>query len=100
IFRLLVVSFVVMSAAALAQAQGIIVPGPCQRCPDLPRPVNLPRSLPINPIKIDAKISSQLATTHIEQVFRNDSNATLEGTYFFPIPETASTVDVAFWAGE
>ena len=100
IFRLLVVSFVLTSSAALAQAQGIIVPGPCQRCPDMPRPMNLPRSLPIKSIKIDAKISSQLATTHIEQIFRNDSNATLEGTYFFPIPETASIVEFAIWDGE
>jgi Ca-activated chloride channel family protein len=89
-----------MSAAVLAQAQGIIVPGPCQRCPDMPRPINLPRSLPIKSIKIDVKISSQLATTHVEQVFRNDSNATLEGTYFFPIPETASIVEFAIWDGE
>src|SRR5262245_48134299 len=98
-FRL-IVAFVVMTfAAVLAHAQGIIVPGPCQRCPD-PRPINLPRSLPIKSIKIDAKISSQLATTHLEQVFRNDSNATLEGTYFFPIPESASIVEFAIWDGE
>jgi len=62
--------------------------------------MNLPRSLPIKSIKIDAKISSQLATTHIEQIFRNDSNATLEGTYFFPIPETASIVEFAILDGE
>ena len=101
IFRLLVVSFVLTSAAALSQAQGIIVPGPCQRCPDIPRPpINLPRSLPIKSIKIDVKISSQLATTHLEQVFRNDTNATLEGTYFFPIPESASIVEFAIWDGD
>ena len=100
IFRLLIVLFVLTSSAAFAQAQGIIVPGPCQRCPDIPRPMNLPRSLPIKSIKIDAKISSQLATTHVEQVFRNDTNATLEGTYFFPIPETASIVEFAIWDGE
>ena len=100
IFRLVVVLFVLTSAAALSQAQGIIVPGPCQRCPDIPRPMNLPRSLPIKSIKIDAKINSQLATTHVEQVFRNDTNVTLEGTYLFPIPETASIVEFAIWDGE
>jgi len=92
--------FVLTSAAALLQAQGIIVPGPCQRCPDMPRPMNLPRSLPIKSIKIDAKINSQLATTHVEQIFRNDTNVTLEGTYLFPIPETASIVEFAIWDGE
>ena len=100
ITRLLVVLSFLAFASAVAQAQGIIVPGPCQRCPDLPRPINLPRSLPIKSIKIEAKISSQLATTHVEQVFRNDTNATLEGTYFFPIPESASIVEFAIWDGE
>ncbi len=51
-------------------------------------------------IKIDTKISSQVATTHVEQVFRNDTPLTLEGTYFFPIPETASIAEFAIWDGD
>lgn len=85
--------------AASAVAQGVIVPGPCRRCPDQPRPA-LPRSLPIKSIKIDTKIVSQVATTHIEQIFRNDTDATLEGTYFFPIPEQASITEFAIWDGD
>jgi Ca-activated chloride channel homolog len=83
-----------------AQAQGIIVPGPCRRCPVPPRPIPLPRSLPIKSIKIDTKIASQVATTHLEQVFRNDTDATLEGTYLFPLPETASISEFAIWDGD
>jgi Ca-activated chloride channel family protein len=60
----------------------------------------LPRSLPIKSIKIDTKILSQVATTHVEQVFRNDTDATLEGTYLFPIPESASIVEFAIWDGD
>ena len=81
-------------------AQGVIVPGPCTRCPERPRPIPLPRSLPIKSIKIDTKIASQVATTHVEQVFRNDTDATLEGTYFFPIPEQASITEFAIWDGD
>ena len=87
----------------VANAQGIIVPGPCGRCPRPPRPlppVTLPRTLPIKSIKIDTKIISQVATTHLEQVFRNDTDATLEGTYLFPIPESASIVEFAIWDGD
>ena len=83
--------------------QGVIVPGPCHRCPRPPRPIppiTLPRALPVKSIKIDTKISSQVATTHIEQVFRNDTDATLEGTYFFPIPEQASITEFAIWDGD
>ena len=86
--------------SAAASAQGVIVPGPCGRCPgERPIHINLPRSLPIKSIKIDTKIQLQVATTHLEQVFRNDTDATLEGTYLFPIPESASIVGFAMWDG-
>ena len=91
---------VLFSIAATGAAQGVIVPGPCERCPRPPRPITLPRSLPIKSIKIDTKISSQVATTHVEQIFRNDTDATLEGTYFFPIPEQASITEFAIWDGD
>jgi Ca-activated chloride channel family protein len=97
--RVLLVFAIFSGLAAVAMAQGVIVPGPCRRCPD-PRPVPLPRALPIKSIKIDTKISSQVATTHVEQVFRNDTGATLEGTYLFPIPESASIAEFAIWDGD
>src|SRR3954451_12546895 len=99
ITRLLLTLSILSALATVAGAQGVIVPGPCRRCPD-PRPVPLPRALPIKSIKIDTKISSQVATTHVEQVFRNDTNATLEGTYLFPIPESASVAEFAIWDGD
>jgi Ca-activated chloride channel family protein len=99
--RLFLLISVFSAFAAIANAQGIIVPGPCRRCPDIPRPLPpLPRSLPIKSIKIDTTISSQVATTHVEQVFRNDTGATLEGTYLFPIPESASVAEFAIWDGD
>src|SRR5438045_8778883 len=96
VFGLVQLAFV----TATADAQGVIVPGPCTRCPAAERPVTLPRSLPIKSIKIDTKIASQVATTHVEQIFRNDTDATLEGTYFFPIPEHASITEFAIWDGD
>jgi Ca-activated chloride channel family protein len=89
-----------------AHAQGVIIPIICERpprCPQplpRPRPIILPQSLPVKSIQLDTKISGQVATTHVTQVFRNDTDATLEGTYFFPIPETASIVEFALWEGE
>jgi Ca-activated chloride channel family protein len=85
---------------ATADAQGIIVPGPCTRCPAPPRPIPLPRALPVKSIKIDTKIAAQVATTHVEQVFRNDTDAVLEGSYLFPIPESASIAEFAIWDGD
>jgi len=94
IFFLLMLAFV-----PSVGAQGVIVPGPCERCPRPPRPITLPPALPIKSIKIETKINAQVATTHLEQIFRNDTDATLEGTYFFPIPESASIVEFAIWDG-
>src|SRR5919205_2098869 len=95
-FGLLVMALV----TATADAQGVIVPGPCRRCPVPPRVVTMPRALPVKSVKIDAKIGAQVATTHVEQVFRNDTDATLEGTYFFPIPESASVAEFAICDGD
>jgi Ca-activated chloride channel family protein len=94
IFQLLLV---VTAAATSARAQGVIVPRqrPCPDCPVR----QLPRALPIKSIKIDTRIAQQVATTHVEQVFRNDTDVVLEGTYFFPVPETASVSEFAIWDG-
>ena len=79
--------------------QGIIVPIVCdvRPCRPIPRPAPFPNVLPVKSIQLDTKINGQVATTHVEQVFRNDTQFTLEGTYFFPIPETASVVEFAIW---
>lgn len=82
-------------------AQGVIVPiicdiRPCRPRP-VPRPIPLPNALPVKSIQLDTKINGQVATTHVVQVFRNDTPYTLEGTYFFPIPETASIVEFSIW---
>jgi Ca-activated chloride channel homolog len=101
--RILLLFLIFTAGTAIANAQGVIVPGPCRRCPSPIReipPGALPRSLPVKSIKIDTRISSQVATTHVEQVFRNDTNFVLEGTYFFPIPETASIAEFAIWDGD
>jgi Ca-activated chloride channel family protein len=84
-----------------AVAQGVVVPiicdvRPCRPRP-IPRPVPIPNVLPVKSIQLDTKITGQVATTRVEQVFRNDTPHTLEGTYFFPIPETASIVEFSIW---
>src|SRR5437773_1183901 len=88
-------------AAFNVPAQGVIIPiicdvRPCNPRP-IPRPQPLPNALPVKSINLDTKINGQVATTHVEQVFRNDTPYTLEGTYFFPIPESASIVEFAIW---
>jgi Ca-activated chloride channel family protein len=90
-----------LMTAVSANAQGVIIPIPCDFRPcrpiPRPRPIPIPNALPVKSIELDTRIVGQVATTHVEQVFRNDTPYTLEGTYFFPIPETASIVEFAIW---
>ena len=94
-------AFVCLFIAVSSNAQGVIVPiicdaRPCRPIPR-PRPIPLPNALPVKSIKLDTRIVGQVATTHVEQIFRNDTPYTLEGTYFFPIPEAASIIEFAIW---
>ncbi|HLL47299.1 MAG TPA: VIT domain-containing protein, partial [Longimicrobiaceae bacterium] len=89
------------SACALPSglaAQGTIVPDRCR--PDCRRPGDLPASLPVESVVLDTRIEGQVATTHVTQVFRNETGATLEGTYLFPIPSDASVSEFAIWDGD
>ena len=55
LFGLLLITGALLTSA---RAQGVIVPGICDDCPRPPRPVQLPRSLPIKSIKLDTKIAA------------------------------------------
>jgi Ca-activated chloride channel homolog len=101
-FRLLALFALMAFGGSAAYAQGVIIPDECHRCPPLPRPLPrpVPRALNIKSVKITVKIDSQVATTRVEQVFENDTPYRLEGSYFFPIPESASISDFAIYDGD
>ena len=87
-------------ASSLAAAQGIILPRPC----DVPGPRCAPpewqRPLRVKSIRLKTKITDQAAVTHVEQIFENESPYTLEGTYFFPLPDSVSISEFAMWDGD
>jgi Ca-activated chloride channel family protein len=47
--------------------------------------------------RVEVSIEGQVAQTHIDQVFLNDSPYELEGTYIFPLPEGAAISDFAMF---
>jgi Ca-activated chloride channel family protein len=98
IHRLVPAALVLLSAAPLA-GQGIIIPD-CRDCrtPWVPPAGRI--GLPVESVAIDTRIEGQVATTHVTQVFRNESGATLEGTYLFPLPRGATVSDFAIWDGD
>lgn len=90
------------AAAALSagsvHAQGIIVPNRCNDCqPWVP---GQRAGLPVESITFETTIEGQVATTHVTQVFRNETRQVLEGTYFFPLPDDASISEFAIWDGD
>ena len=47
--------------------------------------------------RVDVSIEDQVATTHIDQLFVNDNDWVLEGTYLFPLPEGAAVSQLTMW---
>lgn len=101
--RMLALFAVLLFGGSAAYGQGVMLPQECRRCPPYPmppRPVPIPRVLNIKSVKITVKLDAQVATTKVEQVFENDTPHRLEGSYFFPIPESASISDFAIYDGD
>ncbi|MBN1991179.1 MAG: VWA domain-containing protein [Anaerolineae bacterium] len=80
---------------APAHADGIIIPEP-PICIDCPPPHEVPY-LTVEYHRVNITIDNQVATTRIDQIFRNDSQWSLEGTYIFPLPESAAINEFAMW---
>ncbi len=80
-----------------ARADGIIIPEPpiCDPGP-CPRPIPIAQ-LAIKYHRVQVTIEDQVATTHVDQVFRNDNDWQIEGTYIFPIPTGASISQFTMW---
>ncbi|HEU4558193.1 MAG TPA: VIT and VWA domain-containing protein [Longimicrobium sp.] len=97
--RLLFAALLLLAVAPAVSAQGIIVPR-CRDCPGNWVPPHGRAGLPVESVDIRTTIEGQVATTHVTQVFRNETGVVLEGTYFFPIPRGASVSEFAIWDGD
>lgn len=82
-----------LALAAPASADGIIIIEPP---PDVQ--LRLDQALTIKYHHVDINIKDQVATTHVDQVFKNDNPWAAEGTYIFPLPEGAAVSDFVMWA--
>ncbi len=81
-----------------------VFPGPCPTPPRPPRPPLPPRPVPLCPAYLSVKnhnvtvtIENQVARTHVDETFINDSAYQLEGTYIFPLPDDAAISNFAMW---
>ena len=83
--------FVSLVLAPPARADGIIIPRPPRDRPDV-----WPE-LTIKYHRVTVEITDQVATTVVDQVFVNESDWLVEGTYVFPLPEEAAISRFDMW---
>ena len=103
--RALLVLLLALAAGALfpgiVQADGIIIPEPpiCVRtpCPTWSPPFHPMAQLQIRYHHVTVTIDNQVAVTHVDQVFYNPNDWTVEGTYLFPLPADAAVSNFILW---
>jgi Ca-activated chloride channel family protein len=88
---------VLLLTATPVFADGIIIPEPpiCLDCPEPPPPD--PVWLTIKYHHVQVTIQDQVAVTRVDQVFVNESEWQIEGTYVFPLPVDAAVSDFSMW---
>jgi len=51
----------------------------------------------IKSINATVEIQDQIAVTHIDQIFNNELNSSVEAIYIFPLPEDAVLTEMVYW---
>ncbi|MDH7487021.1 MAG: VIT domain-containing protein [Anaerolineae bacterium] len=87
----ILLTVLLLTLAAPAHADGIIIPQP----PEGPPLRTFPLTIKYH--RVTVTIEDQVVTTHVDQVFVNDANFPVEGTYIFPLPEGATISEFAMW---
>jgi len=85
-FTLLPVFALCLAWTASIHANGLLIPAD----------KNLPPLAMVNH-KVTITIDDQVATTRVEQTFRNHTERALEATYIFPVPKGASVNKFSMW---
>src|SRR5262245_17025315 len=88
--RVLPVLAALLCVAGSASAHGLLIPE---------EKFSVPPLAMLNH-KVTISIDDQVATTRVEQVFRNHTDRELEATYVFPVPKGASVTTFSMWVGD
>lgn len=89
---------VVLLISGTAGADGVLIIDPEAQPGTIPhRIIQKPVPLSVKYHRVQIDINNRIASTAIDQVFRNSYNADLEGTYIFPLPEEAAITDFALY---
>ena len=86
-----------LAGPGLARADGLVVVDPPGCDPVCPEPFLIADQLEVVSHKVDVVVRDQVATTTVDQTFRNPGARPAEGTYVFPLPKDAAVSDFAMW---
>ncbi len=82
----LVLAALIFAPLSAASAQGMLIPTD-ERV----------QAMHLNSHEVDFTIQDHAALTHVTQVFHNHTGRDLEATFYFAVPEGATTTDFALW---
>lgn len=82
---------------ALTSAQGVIVVDPPRCEAGCPEPFPIGDQIEIRSHRVDVTVRDGVASTRVDQVFRNPNDWVAEGTYLFPVPEGAAVSELKMW---
>ncbi len=88
LFLTIFVIFMHVAGTAVAQDDEPVIIAP---------PIWNTEGLTIKYQRVNTTIDKQIATTHIEQLFVNNNDWLLEGTYLFPLPAGAAVNQLTMW---
>lgn len=87
---LLLLALLALSAAP-AGAQGIVVPMRCQgACPAV---------LPLDSVTVVGNLEGESSITYVDHVFRNETAASVDAAFFFPLPRGAVMYQASLYEG-
>lgn len=94
VYLLIAILLAMTGVAARAQDS---TPMPCMDCRIPIPPIWNMEGLEVPYQRVSVTIDNQVATTRVEQLFRNPNDWMLEGTYFFPLPPGAAVSELTMW---
>ena len=94
LLSIFLLSILMFPGMTTAYAQDIFTPEPP---PVIMPPVRRDQGLEIAYQRVDVTIKDQVATTHVDQLFVNNNEWMLEGTYLFPLPHGATISQLTMW---
>ncbi|MGB8951447.1 MAG: VIT domain-containing protein [Candidatus Aminicenantales bacterium] len=93
VFWGIVLFYFFFGGSSVLLADGFIIPKP-------PRPGDVVPPLTVKYHRVSVDVRNQVAKTSIDQVFINNFNRDIEGTFIFPLPEGASISEFALYVGD